>query len=185
MKDIITERLVLRPMCLDYLHSAHEYASDPENTTYMIFLPSDSIEATEEYIREAEKEFEKESPSYYEMAVLLNGVHIGAVSLYLDDSRSSGELGWTINKRWWRNGFAFEAASALMDYAVKELGVRHFSAHCDTENIPSRRVMEKLGMRLESEHGGRKNKQSDEERREYLFVYDVPDRSDNGKQVDR
>ena len=52
------------------------------------------------------------------------------------------------------------------------LGIKHFIAHCDTENAPSRRVMEKLGMTLKDEYGGRKNKLSEEERREYLFRLD-------------
>ena len=68
-------------------------------------------------------------------------------------------------------GYASEAAAALLSFAEKELGIKHFTAHCDTENTASRRVMEKLGMKLSDEHGGRKNRLSDEERREYLFEY--------------
>lgn len=98
--DIIhTDRLELKPMCMDYLYSTHEYASDPENTKYMLFLPNESIEETKEYLEGAEKEFNKEYPSFYEMAVFYNGIHIGAVSLYLNDDRSSAEFGWMINKR--------------------------------------------------------------------------------------
>ena len=58
--DIIhTDRLELKPMCMDYLYSTHEYASDPENTKYMLFLPNESIEETKEYLEGAEKEFKK------------------------------------------------------------------------------------------------------------------------------
>ena len=78
-----------------------------------------------------------------------------------------------INKRYFGQGFATEAAQGLLDYARNTLGVHHFVAHCDTENAASRRVMEKLGMRLVEEFGGRHNKQSPEERREYVFELDL------------
>lgn len=173
MQNLTTERLILRPMSTEYLDSTHEYASDRETCRFMVWLPSDSIEQTLYYLTDAEAEFKKESPSYYEMAVFLGDIHIGAVSLYLDENRTSGEFGWTINKRYQGHGYAYEAATALLEYAVETLGIHHFVAHCDTENIPSQKVMKKLGMELKEEHGGRKNKLSDEERREYVFEMDV------------
>lgn len=172
MNPIITERLVIKPMCIDYLESTHEYASDPENTTYMVYLPNDSIEDTRAFLQRAEEEFKKEHPAFYEMAVFYKDVHIGAVSLYLNDDRTVGELGWTINKKYWGHGYAAEAAKGLLDHASEYMGIHKFIATCDTENTASRRVMEKLGMKLVSETGGRRNKQSDEERRQYLFSID-------------
>ena len=169
MKEIITERLVLKPLCAEHLLSTHEYASDPETCRFMVYLPNASEEETMVFLREAESESHKEYPSYYEMGIFCGGVHIGAVSLYLSDDRTVGELGWILNKKYHGHGYACEAARAMIDRASDELGIKHFRAHCDTENIPSRRVMEKLGMTLREEHGGRKNRLSDEERREYLF----------------
>ena len=169
MKELTTERLILRPMCAEYLETTHEYASDTETCRFMVYLPSDSIEDTLYYLIDAEAEFAKEKPSYYEMAVFCGDTHIGAVSLYLDDKMEKGELGWTINKKYHGHGYATEAARALVKYASEELGIRHFIAHCDAENIPSSKVMEKLGMKYVSEYGGRKNKLSDEERMERLY----------------
>lgn len=169
MKELTTERLVLKPMSKDYLETAHEYASDKETCRFMVYLPSDSIEDTLYYLIDAETEFAKETPNYYEMAIFCGDKHIGAVSLYLDEDRVKGELGWTLNKKYHGHGYATEAARALVEYASEELGIRHFIAHCDAENRASSRVMEKLGMKLVSEYGGRKNKLSDEERMERLY----------------
>ena len=169
MKELQTERLTLKPMSPEYLESTHEYASDPENTVYMLFLPNDSIDDTLNYLKGAEEEFKKEKPSFYEMAVILDGKHIGAVSLYLNESGDLAEFGWMLNKRYHGKGYGVEAAKALMEYGKNELGIRHFIAHCDTENIASRRVMEKLGMVCTGEHGGRHSKNFKEERREFTF----------------
>ncbi len=169
---IKTERLTLRPMCREYLSSTHEYAADPENTHYMLFLPYDSEADTMGYLADAEAELRKEKPGYYEMAVFLGETHIGAVSLYLDSEPA--EFGWIINKRFHGHGYASEAAAALLGYAVRELGIRRFQAHCDAENLPSRRVMEKLGMKLAGEYGGRHNKLApEEERRECLYILEL------------
>ncbi len=171
--EIRTQRLLLRPIGANDLATTQEYASDPENCRYMIFLPSDSEQGTLSYLKDAENEMKKPSPDYYEMAVIYENRHIGCVSLYLNDTHDSAEIGYTINKRWWRQGFGYEAASALIGYARQELGLRHFVAHCDKENTGSRRIMEKLGMVRTDEHGGRKNKLSDEERREYVYELEL------------
>lgn len=75
---------------------------------------------------------------------IYNDIHIGAVSVYFEND--TGELGWMINKNYWGNGFAYEAAKALIYYTKTEIKVNRFLAHCDTENIASYKVMEKLGM---------------------------------------
>ena len=167
-----TERLILKPMCREYLNSTHEYAGDPENARLMLFLPNENIEETLKSIIRAENEFKKDFPMFYEMAVFYNNIHIGSVDMYINDERNSAEIGWIINKKYQGNGFAPEAAESLIMYAVNTLDIKHFTAHCDTENISSRKVMEKLGMSLKGESGGRKNKLSPQIRREYTFELD-------------
>ena len=186
--ELKTRRLVLRPLGPEYLQTVHAYASDLENTKYMMHLPNDTIEETLEFLKGAGAEWEKESPSFYEFAVLYEGRQIGAVSIYLEEdgdggtgepekSAPSGELGWVFHKDYWGQGFASEAAGALVEYAVRELNVRHFVAHCDAENPGSYRVMEKLGMTRTAVSHDRKNRASDETRTEYqyeMYLADAP-----------
>lgn len=168
MIEITTQRLVLRPLGTKYLETVHVYASDIENTRYMMRLPNDSIEETQAFLEGAEKEWESEHRSFYEFAIIYEGKHVGAVSIYLEDD-AGGELGWIINKACWRQGIAYEAATALLAYAKEALGIRRFIAHCDAENEASYRIMEKLGMIRTGAYGGRRNKSSDEDRMEYQY----------------
>ena len=46
-------------------------------------------------------------------------------------------------------------------------------AHCDAENRASQGVMRRLGMTLVDDAGTRKNRGSDELRREYLFELSI------------
>ena len=166
--EIKTGRLVLKPVSMEYLHSTHAYASDLENTRLMMFLPYESIGETESVIRAAEEEWRKDEPDRCEFAILRNGEHIGGITLYFLDDRTEGELGWILNKAYWGYGYVTEAARAMLDYARENWGIRRMIACCDSENIPSRRVMEKLGM-AHALTGTRKNRSMEEERTELIY----------------
>ena len=169
-----TERLTLCPSSTKYLHSTYSYTSDPENTHLMCNLPNASIEECAEYLTQADAEWAKPTPDYYEFAILLNGEHIGGVSLFPGETdRTRAELGWIIHKKHWGKGIATEAARALIRFASQELGVKHFIAHCDIENPASYRVMEKLGMTRTGCWRGRKNRLSNEDRGEYQYEMEV------------
>lgn len=165
--EIKTERLVLKPLGKKYINSTITYAMDYENTKLMCNLPDETVEEVEEFLTNAENEWKKEKPQFLEFAIIYNDEHIGAVSVYFEND--TGELGWIINKNYWRNGFAYEAAKALIDYAKTEINVNHFLAHCDTENIASYKVMEKLGMSRTGEWGGRRNKSALKDSAEYQY----------------
>lgn len=164
---INTERLVLKPLGKKYLKSAIQYTMDYENTKFMCHLPDETVKETEEFLATVEKEWKKEKPQFLEFAIVYNDMHIGAVSVYFENG--TGELGWIINKSYWGNGFAYEAAKALIDYTKTEIKVSHFRAHCDSENIASYKVMEKLGMSRTGEWGGRRNKSALEDSLEYQY----------------
>ena len=63
--------------------------------------------------------------------------------------RGTREIGWTIGLSYQRRGYATEAARALVAYAFNSLHCHRIVATCQPENVPSWRVMEKLGMRRE------------------------------------
>lgn len=172
-KTIRTERLTLVPISMEYLDAVHEYASDAENTRLMMFLPNDSIEETREFVRQCEEQWSRPVPDYYEYIILYGGEPVGSVNLYPEEDGTTAELGWLIMPRFHRRGYAYEAAKGLIDYGASRLGIRRFIAHCDTENAASYSLMEKLGMTRADEYGGRFNKGSDEERREYLYEMTV------------
>ena len=171
--ELTTKRLTLRPIGPQDAESAHRYAGDPAITKYMIFLPADSLEETKRDVRRASDEWKKDFPAFYEFAVLLKGRHIGGVSVYLNQARTEGELGWIFLKETWGKGYATEAAVAVMEFAVKTLGVKRIVAHCDAENAASARVMEKLGLTLEDGTGLRINRSAKPQSRELLFSFTV------------
>ena len=145
--EIQTERLKLRPLDISDAVTVHEYASDDENTTYMYFLPNRTMEETCEFLSYVTSEWKKDAPDTYEFAVVLDGIQIGVVSVALNDERTEGEMGWIINKRYWHNGYAYEAACAVRDFALNVLKVPRLIAQCDYRNDKSYKLMENWALR--------------------------------------
>ncbi len=171
--EIKTERLLLRPLNVSDLKRVHEYASDKENTKYMMFLPHETETETKNFLLGAEAEWGKDNPQFYEFAVVLNGAQIGAVSLYLDETRLQGELGWIISKQFQQKGYATESAKAVIAFAENNLKLQKLTAQCDFRNVASAKVMQKLGMTLLSDNGTRTYAKRNETARELTYVLNL------------
>lgn len=65
---------------------------------------------------------------------------------------TQAEIGWVVGPEHAGNGFATEAAKGLLQICFEHLAVRRATAASYADNLPSRRVMEKLGMRREGYH---------------------------------
>lgn len=59
---------------------------------------------------------------------------------------------FSINPLYQLQGFAYEAATTLINWASEHYPLKKVIAHCDDRNIPSYKLMEKLGMHLECIH---------------------------------
>lgn len=161
--EIRTRRLTLVPQSIKYLHSTHEYASDAELTKYMIYLPNKTLEDTRDFLLRSEKYWREPNQRNFEFAVLLGERHIGGVSVYIDTTfPDEGELGWLLLGEYHGMGYATEAAFALKKFAFNTLSLSKIFSHCDARNTASLRVMEKIGMTLESDTGVRYYRDSGE-----------------------
>lgn len=74
---------------------------------------------------------------------------VGAVGLMIELEQRRAELGYWVGKPWWGNGYATEAARALVGHAFERLGLARVFARHFASNPASGRVMQKIGMRHE------------------------------------
>ena len=171
--EMKTDRLILRPLDISDWATVHAYAGDEENTKYMLWLPNDTVEETKQFLNSVTNEWQKAVPDYYEFAIVFEGMQVCAVSVALNDSRDAGELGWVLNKRYWKRGIAAEAAFAVKDFALNVLKLQKLVAHCDYRNTPSANLMRKLGMTLENDTGTRTYPKTGETVQELTYSFIV------------
>lgn len=64
----------------------------------------------------------------------------------LAPNQGDHEVGWLVRQDRWRRGYAEEAMRAVIDWAFSSIGAPHVVALTSERNVPSWRLMEKLGM---------------------------------------
>jgi RimJ/RimL family protein N-acetyltransferase len=78
-----------------------------------------------------------------------SGVPIGICGLLYRDSLDVTDVGFALVPEYWRLGFAYEAADAVLNYGHSTLGIDRIVGLTSKENLASIRVLEKLGMKFE------------------------------------
>ena len=86
-------------------------------------------------------------PDEFVRAVVLDGELIGATGYYPGE-RGAAEIGYWIGRPWWGQGFATEAAEALVRHTFGSQGFRRLTCCHFVDNPRSARVIEKLGFRV-------------------------------------
>ncbi len=74
---------------------------------------------------------------------------IGICGILKRDALADPDLGFAFLPAYWRQGYAFESASAVLHYAHEDLGVGRLLAITNPSNTASIRLLEKLGFRLD------------------------------------
>lgn len=75
------------------------------------------------------------------------GEWIGRIGPWQPDGWPGREVGWTIARHAWGQGYAQEAAQACMDYAVGVLGWDEVIHTIDPANLASQKLAQRLGSR--------------------------------------
>ena len=148
MKNIETERLILRDASVDDAEDMFEYAKLEEVTKYLSWKPHISLKDSEKILEMLSKEA-KEKDSYVLKAIVLkeNDKMIGTIDARIfGDGLKDAEFGYCLNPKYWNKGYMSEALKAFMEALHREHGVENVFGSFERENIASKRVMQKNEM---------------------------------------
>jgi RimJ/RimL family protein N-acetyltransferase len=154
-----TERLLLRPFTRGDVDAVYAYRRRDDVARYLfdVALSRDECALAVQQ-RIGQVAFEVEGDKIV-LAVELaaNAALIGEMSLIWRsmDARQA-EVGWIFDPDYQGQGYATEAANAMLDLAFGPGDMHRVAARCDVRNEASWRLMERLGMRREAhfrEHG--------------------------------
>lgn len=87
------------------------------------------------------------------MIELKDGTHIGEVCFKGLDSNGIAEIGYGISEKYQNYGYATEAVKAVLEWAFSNPNVTAVEAETDSENVASKRVLEKCGFIVNGKTG--------------------------------
>ena len=149
-KRLSTAHLMLRPFApQDAASCLRNWAADEEIYRYLSAQPQ-TAEEVREWLSSADDAYADPRTYYWAIEETRSGEVIG--ELFVDDFGTSSrwcELDWKVGTAFQGKGYATEAARAVLEYLIREVGFHRIEAKCCVENTASERVMQKLGMAKE------------------------------------
>jgi RimJ/RimL family protein N-acetyltransferase len=141
-----TQRLILRPWAESDIPELVLWIGAREVAATTLRIPHPY---REEHAREFLRTVQKENEMRLSIRLRSDGRLCGGVGLLPTAAHQHAELGYWLGVPFWGNGYATEAARAVVRYGFDEIQLhRIFASHFEG-NVASARVLEKLGMRHE------------------------------------
>ena len=146
-----TERLLMRDFVESDWEAVLAYQSDPLFLQFYHWT-----ERNEAGVRNFVQMFidhQKQRPRRkFQLALVLKSENrlIGNCGIRVNDPEMrEANIGYELDSRYWGQGYATEAARAILRFGFETLGIHRIWAQTIAENVGSARVLEKIGMRLE------------------------------------
>jgi RimJ/RimL family protein N-acetyltransferase len=145
MKVIETDRLTLRFASLDDAAFILELLNDPDWLKFIGDRGVRTIEQAREYIaQKLIKTYQELGFGLYLVETNKDTHPIGICGLVQRDFLQDVDLGFAFLPRYRGNGFAFEAAHAVIEFAIRQMGVNRVVAIVSENNENSIKLLRKL-----------------------------------------
>jgi len=147
-----TERLLLREVIAEDWRDVFSYTGDEAVSRYQAWKPHLEQDA-KEWLQLAVAAQKKTPRQMYYWAICLkpSGKLIGGMGIDIlsVENANSAEVGYSLHRSYWHQGYGTEAVLAGLSYLFDQTSVRRIVAHCRESNLPSVRLLEKIGFRRE------------------------------------
>lgn len=148
-KKIKTKRLILRKFNVNDTKEIFEtWLSDPEVAKYMIWNHQKDIKETEEWLKKCITKYKRVDVYNWGIELKKSGELIGSISAnQVENDDECYEIGYALGKKYWGNGYATESLKTVIEFLIKEVGIRKFLCRYAKENQSSGNVIRKVGFK--------------------------------------
>lgn len=146
-----TDRLILRRMKPSDAEDMFEYASRPEVSEYLLWLPHTTPRFTKNYLHFLQSQYI--TKNFYDWAVTIKstGKMIGTCGFTsFDLTNNAAEVGYVLSSSYWGLGIAPEALKRIIDFGFRELKLHRICARIMDGNVRSEAVAKKCGLIYEA-----------------------------------
>jgi RimJ/RimL family protein N-acetyltransferase len=145
-----TPHLILRALRPSDRDDLYAYASDPEIDRFTPWRHYQSLAEARADLDEFLAEYERDGLGAWGIEHSADHRLIGIATFSPPHPHHRRvELGYTIARTYWGQGYATEAAQALVRFGLDHMQLVRIEAVCLPENIASARVLQKIGMQYE------------------------------------
>jgi ribosomal-protein-alanine N-acetyltransferase len=145
---LVTSRLRLVPYGPDDVSRLHRMLTDADVRRYLMDDKIVEPAWVVELVESSRRTFAEASFGIWRLESRHDGTFVGLVGLRSFPGAREPQLVYALDPPFWGQGYATEAAAAVIDHAFEELGFKEVLASTDSPNAASIRVMERLGMRF-------------------------------------
>lgn len=147
---IETPRLIIRELLPEDDAAMYEMDSDPEVHKYLGNKPVTDMEEVRKVIAFVRQQYVDNGIGRWAVTLKDTGEFIGWTGYKLMTEAVNNhvghyDFGYRHTRKYWRKGYAYEAAKASLDYGIDVLGFKDIYAMTDVNNEGSRHILEKLG----------------------------------------
>jgi len=147
---LVTDRLLLRQLELGDADFMLSLLNEPAFHRYIGDRGVRTCDDARAYLRDgAIDSYARHGHGLYLVALRECGTPIGICGLVRRAGLDVPDLGFALLSQWWAQGFAHEAASAVLHYAQHTLRHDVVAAIVSPNNVASMRLLERLGFRFE------------------------------------
>lgn len=147
---LTTERLLLRQIIPDDAEVIRAIFGSPEVLRFLNLPPVDTHEKAMELIDWLNSRYRDHHEPQWGIVLPGTGELIGPCGVYQwHRSYRHIDIGFHILPALWRNGYATEAARAIIGWCFEHLDVHRIQADCTNGNIASERTLLKCGFKVE------------------------------------
>jgi RimJ/RimL family protein N-acetyltransferase len=152
-QQIETDRLLLRRLTDADIQPFYRFLSDPDSTRYMAFTDEQKTNEGATAMVEATIASYDTDAAIFVLAITLkdSGEYIGSLGASPDPDADATEIFYTLLPEYRGKGYAVEATKHLVDYLQNEEQASRITAYVMTDNAPSIRVAERLGMTFDAD----------------------------------
>lgn len=149
MMNLQTDSLRMQEVELSDLDFIFELHNSPKWLQYIGDRGIHSLKDATIYIQQLHKNYRSQGYGLYKIMLKEKQIPIGLCGFIRRNFLSHPDLGFALLPQYEQQGFALEAAEAMLDYGFTGLGFETVFAITSTENLRSQHLLRKLGFKKE------------------------------------
>ena len=150
LKVLETDKLILRRLSANDAEFILRLLNDPSWLNFIGDMGTRTIEDVRNYILKGPVEmYSRHGFGLYLVETKSNGVSVGICGLIKRDSLEDVDIGFAFLPEFRNRGYAYEAASATMEYGKETFDLNRLLAITSSDNNVSGKLLEKLGFNFE------------------------------------